>query len=312
MFEKTTTGEWVVIILSLIYAFFATLSRPINESGSFLAGTFIGSFIVLLIILYAIYWIITKIFPNSENWGLILWIIALIGIPILIVIVLAIIIAFIFGMAGTSTSTNQTTEQITYQTIVAPTIVSKSTVINFYGNNGWVKYTNYDDKFSIFTPSDWAVVALDKTDKVFNFDSSLQSQMMNKVVGIYTPNLKGFIMIYGVDYSGTLASIFNDPGKTQISDELYDGFIQGIKTGETDDVKITSVEKDSNYYMINGNPARRLVLHWQINGEPLSGDAYIIAHENAYYVEIYSAMVGSSQSDASTASEIMRTFTTTI
>ena len=75
-------------------------------------------------------------------------------------------------------------------------------------------------------------------------------------------------------------------------------------------MKIVSVEKDSNYYMINENPARRMVIHMEANGQSLSGDSYIIAHENAYYIEFYSAMAGATQSDTSIASNIMRTFTT--
>lgn len=317
MFEKTTIGEWVAIVLSIVWAVIATFSESTNESGSYIAGTFIGSFVISLIILYIIYWIITKIFPNSNDWGIIAWFFAIVGIGIVIIIIItiffAVIAAFIFGMAGSSTTSSYTTEQISYQTIATPSIVSKPTVLNSNVKTGWVQYTNYEDHFSIYRPSDWEVMAFDKTDSSFGFEESGMdiSQIMDKVVAIYTPNLKGFIMIYGVDFSGTLFSIFNDPSKTQISNELYNEFVNSLQSGETDDVKISSIERDSNYYLINGNPARRLVLHWQINGEPLNGESYIIAHENSYYVEIYSAMAGSSQADASTASNIMRSFTTT-
>ena len=88
-------------------------------------------------------------------------------------------------------------------------------------------------------------------------------------------------MIYGLDFTGTLYSIYNDPGKTQISDELYNEFVKGIQSIETNQMKVISTVKDSNYYTINGDPARRVTLNTQINGEPLSGDFYLIAHGNS-------------------------------
>lgn len=330
MFDKTTTGEWVTICLSIIYAILATFSKPINESGTFIAGTFIGSFIGSLIILYIFYWIITKVFPKSNDWGIISWILAIIGIPLVVIIILAVIVAFIFGMAGSSTAPVQTIEEISYQpvqtiaplgTIVPVKIAPKPTLIDYSGKSGWVQYTNYEDHFSIYKPTDWATEELtmaELSELLSTGDANkIDKTTMNQVVYIYSPSYTGYITIYGIDYSGTLVSIFNDPGKTQISDELYDSAVSSFESSSTASSKdktiqaeIASVEKDSNYYMINGNPARRMVINWLINGKSLSGESYIIAHDNAYYVELYSAMVGSSQSDAATASNIMRTFTT--
>ncbi|PKL58000.1 MAG: hypothetical protein CVV34_04610, partial [Methanomicrobiales archaeon HGW-Methanomicrobiales-5] len=287
MFEKTTVGEWVVISLSLIYAVLSTFSKPINESGSYAAGAFIGSFIASLIILYIIYWIITRIFPNSKDWGIILWILAIVGISIGIIIILAIVVAFIFGMAGSSTNSVQTTEQITYQTI--QTIASKPILIDSSGNSGWVQYQNFNDHFIIHRPPDWSIETADKS-KGMDKSESLYSQIMNDFVYIVSPDAKGFVMIYGVDYTGTLYSIFDDKEKTQISNELYDEFVKGVKNGETDEVKFTSIQKDSNFYLINGNPARRATIYLTMGGESMSGDWYIIAHESKYYILGYSAM----------------------
>jgi hypothetical protein len=229
-----------------------------------------------------------------------------IGILFLFFIIVAVIAAFVFGMAGTSTSPVQTPEQITYQTIVTPTIVTKQTIINSKGDTGWVKYTSYEDHFSIYRPSDWTITPIDST-TVWGPNS----KFMDKAVYVYSPNLKGFIMIYGMDFSGSIYSVYNDPGKTTISDQFYDAFVQGIKQGETDQIKVTSLVKDSNQYQINGNPARRVSVYSQSGGEPLSGDFYLIAHGNSYYVIGYFAMTGSLQSDSSTATNIMRTFSTT-
>jgi hypothetical protein len=308
MFEKTSIGEWVVLGLSLIFALVTTFSRPIYESGSYIAGFFIGMFILSIIVLYIIYWIIKKAYPKSQYWGIIFWILAIIGIPLIIIFVLAVIAAFVFGMAGSTPNSYETVSTVTIPTI--QTIVPAPTIINSIGNPGWVRYTNNDDHFSVYRPSDWTVQELPKS-QIPNDNKIDTSLIMNKFVYIFTPNLKGFIMIYGVDTSGTLYSIFNDPGKTQISDTLYDQFIDGLPLGFTDTnpVKLIGVIKDSNYYSINGYPARKVTLNTQVNGQSLNGDFYLIAHENRYYIEGYFAMIGSTQSDASTASGILRTFT---
>jgi hypothetical protein len=97
MFEKTTIGEWMVIGLSVIIALIVSLSRTFDSSS-------FGVFILSLIVLYIIYWVITKIHPNSQNWGIIIWGIALVGIPLIIIFVLAVAAAFIFGLAGSGSN----------------------------------------------------------------------------------------------------------------------------------------------------------------------------------------------------------------
>ena len=201
------------------------------------------------------------------------------------------------------------------------TYTVKSVNIDSTGKSNWIKYTNYEDRFSIYKPWDWEVVELTMSElsgylSPTDADKIDKSITMNKVVYIYTPSYTGYITIYGVDFSGTLYSIFNDPEKTQISNEFYDGAVGAIQESSdvsskdgTLQVKVIFVEKDSNYYMINGNPARRMVIHMESNGQSLIGDSYIIAHENAYYMELYFAMVGATQSDATTASTIMQTLT---
>jgi len=156
-----------------------------------------------------------------------------------------------------------------------PTSSETPTIINSVGKPGWVKYTNYENHFSIYKPSDWTVTSLDK------------------FVYVNTPDMKGFVMLYGMDTS-------SNPARTQISDEIVDSFIKGLKSSETDQVKIISVVKDSNYYTINGNPARRITVYSQLDGESYNGDWYLITHESFLYAEGYSATTGSLQSDIST------------
>ena len=112
--------------------------------------------------------------------------------------------------------------------------------------------------------------------------------------------------------SGTVGALYSDTDKTKISNSLYDTFIVGVKSGFTPDnpLKLVEVVKDSSYYMINGNPARHLLLRTQANGQSLDGDFYLIADGNSYYVEGYMGMYGSSMADEKTATEIMQTFRT--
>jgi hypothetical protein len=204
----------------------------------------------------------------------------------------------------------------TVQTVPTPppSPIAPSIKINSAGQSSWIKYTNYDDHFSIYKPSDWTINELDKSQIPSNGEID-PSFIMNKFVYIYTPNLKGFIMIYGMDLSDTIYSLYTDPGKTQISDELYDAFVKGAESASlssgNNQITVSNIEKDSNYYLINGNPARHVKFDFNINGQSLSTDSYVIAYKNAYYYLWYLAMPGSSQSDASTASNIMRTFITT-
>lgn len=290
LFSDFSNGSILLIFLALLVielSFFIPVQRYINEVNE-------------------------KIYPAPDYYP---W---SIGHFILIGLVIAIFMIGFFGANSSSSEPVKTTE-ITYQpmqtiatlqTIVPlKTIAPAPILIDSSGKSGWVRYTNPNDQFSIYRPSDWSINSIDKSE-VMDKSDSLYSQMMNDYVYIFTPNAKGFILIYGVDFTGTLYSIFDDKEKTQISNEFYDEFVKGLKSAETEELKITSLEKDGNYYVINGNPARRVTIYSQINGQSLNGDAYVIAHGNTYYVEAYFAMAGSTQSDASTASNIMRTFTT--
>jgi len=93
MFEKITVGEWVVLGLSVIIALIFSFSRTLDSSS-------FGIFILSLIVLFIIYWVVTKVYPKSQNWGVIIWVFTIMGIPIIIIFVLAVIAGFIFGLAG--------------------------------------------------------------------------------------------------------------------------------------------------------------------------------------------------------------------
>lgn len=218
-----------------------------------------------------------------------------------------VIFVSISACLGTNTPTKTTSDN---DTSPIPTIVPKPTLINSIGNSGWVHYTNNEDHFSIYKPSEWTVKELPKS-QIPNDNKLNMSMIMDKFVYIYTPNMKGFIMIYGIDASGTQYSLFSDPDKTLISNKLYEQFIDDIKLGfkNYNQMNYNALVKELNYYLINGNPARHATVKTQVNGQSLNSDFYMIAHENTYYIEGYFAMNGSTQSDASTASDILHTFT---
>lgn len=136
--RATTIGEWVVLAFSLIYAFLITLSEGIGRSLPDIAGFFIGSFFLSLIGLYMIYWIIGKLLPGSKYWGFVVWIFAIIGIPIIIVIILAIGAAFVFGMAG----------------IIPNIATSNSNTYSTYENSGLGYKISYPDSWTYTTTND--------------------------------------------------------------------------------------------------------------------------------------------------------------
>jgi len=287
-----------------------------------------GIFLIILAVIIVIDWFygmydayktadrINKVGENFSGKSRLFWL----PVIFLVMVIAAVIAAFIFGMTAAQYSYGTvpivTIPTVNYN-IVEPTttpqpvqtISSAPIVIDSNGNPGWVRYTSYIDHFSIYKPSDWTVKELSKS-QVPNEENLDISLSMDQFVYIFTPNYKGFLMIYGVDYTGTLYSLFNDPGKTRISDAFYEDFIKGLYEGFTpsNPMKLIGVIRDTNYYSVNGYPARKVTLNIQVSGQSMTTDCYVIAHENFYYIESYWAMAGSTQSDASTANGIMRTF----
>lgn len=117
MVKKTPVGVWVAIGLSVIIAFIVSLSRSLN------VGSFLVVYALSCIVLYIIYWVITKVYPKSQNWGVILWVIAIVGTSIIIIFVLA----FVAGMAGSGSNINQQTNQPLSLISLQPTPTSGST-----------------------------------------------------------------------------------------------------------------------------------------------------------------------------------------
>jgi len=97
IFENLAVGVWVVVALTVLFTISAILTNSFDMSEGVIAkilGLVIGTFITL----FAIYWIIAKFYPQSTSWSVVHWIIALIGIPVIIRILLVVVLNFFFGL----------------------------------------------------------------------------------------------------------------------------------------------------------------------------------------------------------------------
>jgi hypothetical protein len=184
--------------------------------------------------------------------------------------------------------------------VPVPTL--KTTVIQSTGNSNWESYTNYPDGFKIYKPDNWQI----KTLKARDVLSTTTITLLDDIVYVYAPNYNGFIMIYGMDAAGTAASM---TGRTQISENFYTGFISGLSQSTTPSGGYTTnVVRDETIYTINGNPARHATMTAYIDGQQLKSDVYLISFNNNYYAVVYMGTAGATQQDATTGSNIMRTF----
>jgi hypothetical protein len=185
---------------------------------------------------------------------------------------------------------------------VTATPTLKIIEIRSTGNSNWESYTNYPDGFKIYKPYNWDV----KTLKARDVLTSKAITLLDDIVYIYSPDANGFIMIYGMDASGTTASMV---GRTQISDTFYTGFISGLSQSTTYDGGYTKdVTRDETLYTINGNPARHATMTMYIDNQPLKSDIYLISFDNKYFAVTYMGTSGATQQDATTGSNIMKTF----
>src|SRR5208283_4856458 len=99
-----TIAAWIIFGLSAIATLIIGISIN-HANGTFLdVGSFLVVYFIIAIFLFIIYWVIPKVYPQSRNWGVIKWVIALMVIPIIIILVLAFGAGFIFGVAGSGSN----------------------------------------------------------------------------------------------------------------------------------------------------------------------------------------------------------------
>lgn len=238
--------------------------------------------------------------------------------PIFVII----IVIFLVGISGCVNTTPITNQTSSIQTVLPATTTITSTeaqmsieptpaptTINPNGGTGWVRYEHYN-YYSIYKPSDW-------TENITKTIIPEYGNITNFTVdNIYAPNGKGVIKIIGTDISSNLYGIKElglPISRAWFTDYLFNQSIEYVKSNAPNNPTIaTDVIRDDHYYVINGNPTRRATILTQLNGQSINSDLFFITHGNVYYTEWFSASSGSTQSDASTASDIMRTFNTTI
>jgi len=300
MLGKTTFGELVVLSLSVIIAFIATFSKPVNESGSYIAGMFIGSFIGSIIILYIFYWIITKIYPKSNDWGIIVWIIALIGIPLLILIILAVLAAFVFGMTGASPAPVQSTE---ISKLPAPvnSIPAATPVVQEIPRpsiQGWKQFTIPQTHLALYTPEGWTTTTRDVS----------YGGKEYTILASYSPDMTTAIGAFGMDLTGVIGGplVIKDINtKGYIDADTYDGFVAGLTSGSSDS-PTSNIIKDPNYYSLSGHPARK-VEYDQGNTHFL--DYFLVPDQNTMVVEMLMTTSQATPDDIARGQESLKSVT---
>ncbi|MGA2914302.1 MAG: hypothetical protein ABSE07_12430 [Methanoregula sp.] len=303
MFGKTSIGEWVVLVLSLIIALVTTFSRPLYETGFYIAGYFIGAFILSVIVLYIIYWIIKKVYPKSEYWGIILWILAIIGIPVIIVIVFAIIAAFVFGMSGniSQTSLVQTTEISRPPAPVYATMVTIAPPVQAIPRpyiQGWNEYTIPQTQIGIYTPQDWITTTKDMSygGKQYTVLSSL-SPDLTTAIGAFSMDVTGILM--GPE------AMEKELNQGYIDSDTYQSLITGLTSTSTS-TPVINIIQDPNYYSMSGHPARKIEYD-QGNGH---AEDYLIIHDkNTVVLEMMMTTTQATYNDRTEGEESLKSIT---
>jgi glucan phosphoethanolaminetransferase (alkaline phosphatase superfamily) len=235
-----TLPVWLIISFACAYYAAEQLAPRILGSQTIaFCWVFTTSFLGL-----AIYWILVKQVERdiTEKHGGKYWAVTILGIIAILIIGAFLIIAFGAFMSGFEQNSQTQVTTVYPQLTFIPTAAAPPTVAPLIANissavpQGWVKYTNYQDGFSVYIPNDWTVKEVTKSEMASelnseNTSSSSQATIMPIYTYIYSPSETGFVLIYGDDFSGTMLSLYADQMKTQISDDIYDPivFCDGIK-----------------------------------------------------------------------------------
>lgn len=132
-------GIIVVIAVSFIGAVFTVLGDMAKESFLTVTISLVFSFLFFLVFFYILYWIISKVYPASCGWGILGWIIGLIGMTLIV----SVILAFVFGMmggmsdSGPDPASSQSQGIIQTETPLYVTLVPLYTTIDPYARQTW-------------------------------------------------------------------------------------------------------------------------------------------------------------------------------
>jgi hypothetical protein len=226
--------------------------------------------------------------------------------------------------------------------ITAPTVTPEPTIINSIGNrSGWIQYTDYYNNFSVYKPLDWVILAVTPSNLTYMQETGEAEAALTKTeyepastykqdmtwpasantIYIISPDREEQIVI---NNEVELSAAINSTSTTEISDEIYDRYINEYKlagrtTGSGNGLTgtIVSVQQDDNQYTMNGNPVRHVTFIVNVNGGPLfEEEAYLIGSGTTYYSEWCGPLgggwnAGNLPQNTKTALTIMQSFTTT-
>jgi len=161
-------------------------------------------------------------------------------------------------------------------------------VSRVYNNPAWDEYTSFEDQFVIQTPYNWKVLSMNwnSANAMSNGNIVKKSTFLDKIIFVYTPDLNGFIIIYGTN------SYLKPPtagGFQFIPDSTYDDYVQAVIDGYVAESDYTNIRyvKDDKLYVINGNAARAVTVYCDLKGEPLTTEVYFIDTGDKHYIVAY-------------------------
>jgi hypothetical protein len=196
---------------------------------------------------------------------------------------------------------------VVYKPVTPVPVTPSPTLIISKGNSGWMPYINYNDGIKVYKPSDWKVTTIKSSTLNYELPSG---KILEDVIYIRNPSDTGFIMIYGMDFNDTISGAFMQ--NSEISNDYYQALIDGLVAGDADAISTaTNIQRDENFYLINGVPARKVSFDLTYKGysEKLHSDAFLYMRDGKAYMSWYVSIRKSSAGDLETAGIIMRSFT---
>jgi hypothetical protein len=177
-----------------------------------------------------------------------------------------------------------------------------------YNNPSWDVYTSVEDQFTVQSPSAWKVKTITWSDaNSLNSGIYKRSSYLDKIVFHYSPDLNGFVIIYGA-YS--YANLPEAGGFKFIPDTTYNEYVTATVNGYTSESSYSNVRytRDDKLYLINGNPARALTIYANLNGQLLTTEVYFIDTDSKHYIVAYGYNEDIYSSYISTGKSVMNSF----
>lgn len=189
--------------------------------------------------------------------------------------------------------------------------MSARVTINSTGEQGWERYTGGSMHVTLYHPAGWTISELPSSE-ISRYSKIDASEFLENAVRICAPATGGCIMILCGGFTGPTPLVYDDqPENSEISGNTYQQFVDtvtGMIPALSNGTVITGIRQDTRYYTVNGYAARFAAVTLQNGGRTWDTDAYLVTDVHNFYVMVYIPGTGSSVTEASAASDIMRTF----